>query len=176
MADKQAGTSQTFSEKDFMAQKAKAEKYEKLYKEQETTVSRLTSELKIAKTNVEDDDEVKLVKQHLLDQEAEIRKNREQYEKDRAGFDEKIKASNVKAWASQYGVDVVDIKDAEDPEKEALRLQAARMTEEAKTASPGSVVERGTGGMSETGVWDKTQKQFDESWDAQKRQATLVKK
>lgn len=151
------------------------------------------AELEMANTNVEDDAEVKQVKAYLLGErkklekeKAEFGKEKSKYQEDLTSYQEREKESRVKALASEHGVELDAIKDAEDPEKEALRLKAERLTkekEEIEKKTPESVFE-----ASQTGIVKKQPKdmdttpptggglsEFDRFWESKKKEALSVK-
>ena len=149
------------------------------------------AELEMAHTNVEDDEEVKQVKAYLLGlkkevlvAKAEFEKEKSKYQEDLTAFQEREKESRVKTLASEYGVELDAIKDAEDPEKEALRIKAERLTKEIEEKkTPESVYE-----ASQTGIVKKQPKdmettppstgglsEFDRYWEAKKKEALSVK-
>lgn len=142
-----------------MALKEKEKKTRAELEEAKTSNAKLTSELKIAKTDIDDDEEVKGVRKFLVDEDTRIKEAATKLDKDTATFNERAKESQVKAWASEHGVKEEDIVDAEDPEKEALRLKAERLTEEKK--APGSVFESGGGGVAGVQPKDMTDEAFE---------------
>ena len=119
---------------DLMAIKAKLERAnEELAKERK---ARLTSEsnLKIAKLNTEDDEQVQKVKSFLTEEWDKLNESKSKFEEEKTGFQSERKVSQVKTLAEKYGLDVDALSEAEDPEKEAYRLIVERSDKEKKEA------------------------------------------
>lgn len=131
-----------------------------------TELSKSTSELKIAKVNMEDDEEVKKVRDYLLDREEELNKRKATLEEDLTSFTERERGVRAKELATKYGVDVESISGEEDPEKKALELYAERLAQEKqalveKQVSAESVFESGPGGTIKVQPKDMSDADFD---------------
>ena len=171
----------------FIAFKKGSEARERKLKEElaevKGQVTQMESELKIAKLNAEDDAEISKVKGYLVDEAkkvekalAEVNEKRAKIDEDLASLTEREKEARVKALASEHKVEIDAIKDAEDPEKEALRLVAQRLTKELENKVPGSeIFESGTPGSVKTKVKDMKDEEFDKVWE-QKKQEALSKR
>ena len=138
--------------------------------------------LKIAKTDTEDEEAVNEIKKYLLKREATLNEKNEtldKRDKDLASKEEeREKEDRVKMLASEYQVEAKDIKDADDQEKEALRLVTKRLTEEKEqkeAPTPGSVFESNTPGSVKKNVKDMNDPEFDKAWE-EKNQEALSKK
>jgi len=156
-------------ESDLIAVKRKAQEIEKRLREElaelKGKLAEAESELEIGATDVEDDEEVKKVKTYLKGEDNKIKQERAKLDADLAAFQERERESRVQTLASQYQVEIDAIKDAEDPEKEALRLANERLAkekEEAETkASPESVFEHGAGGIVKKPILDMNDAEFE---------------
>ena len=146
-------------EKDLLAVAARRDKYKAELAEKDSLVAKLQAELRVAKLNVEDDEEIKAVKEYLLGLADSIDQREKKHSKDLADFEEREKDSRVKALAEEYGVDLDVIKDAEDPEKEALRI-VARQAKENKEKAPESVVDLSPSVTTKKNVWDMSDDEF----------------
>uniref|UniRef100_A0A6H1ZRE2 Uncharacterized protein n=1 Tax=viral metagenome TaxID=1070528 RepID=A0A6H1ZRE2_9ZZZZ len=100
-------------------------------------IANLKSEIKMAKANLTDEDEVKDVREYLLERDRELNEREATLEK-RQGelterqttLDKRDKEESVKSLAAKYKVELDKIKDADDPEKEALKIIHERLTKE----------------------------------------------
>lgn len=136
-------------------------------------LTKLKSELKIAKTNVDDDDEVSKVRAYLLSEEEKVNNLRAQFDTDLASFKERERETVVKALSAQYNVEQSELEGAEDPEKVALKLYAERLAGE-KKGSPESVYELGTRGSAKKTPADMNDEEFKEYRQGLKREALSV--
>lgn len=126
------------SEKDVAAQKARAEKAEAEAKTLRQRVTTLENRMKVLDLDSISDEELKSVKTLLLEtsqeldgREAELKKREESVNELEATHTQREKDSLIQSLASKYAAKddekaqkefVGKLKDAEDPEKEALRL------------------------------------------------------
>jgi hypothetical protein len=173
----------TVLESDLIAfKKASQERERRLKEELATTkseVAEVKSQLKIAKASLEDDEEVAKVRQWLIDEDKRITAEREKVEKDLTSLTEREREVRVKSLAAQHSVEIDLIKDAEDPEKEALRLVAERLTKEAeelkKKSAPESLYETGTPGSVKAQPKDMPDAEF-QKYVAGLRKEALSKK
>ncbi len=131
-------------ESDLLAVKATEKRLKSELAESKNQIVQLSADLKIAKTDGSDDEAVTRVKEALLAQNDESAKMREQLDRDLASFNERERESRVQAFASQYGVELDSIKDAENPELAALKLANERLTSGENPAE--AVVESSGGG------------------------------
>lgn len=166
-------------ESDLIAAKRGAAGREKQLKEElaeaRSAAAKVEAELRVAKLDADDDAEVKAVREYLIKQADEVAANRAKLEKDLGSFQEREGEARVQALATQYGVAVELIKEAEDPEKEALKLYAERLAKEKAEAAPESIVETGESVTTKKSVWDMTDEEFDKDV-AQKEREALSKK
>ncbi len=98
--------------------------------------ARLLNELKIAKASGTDDEDVKAIQDMLIKKSQETQDKVAEIEQREASLKERERESLVKAMASQHSVDYEAIKDAEDPEKEALKLNLERLNKEKGNPTP----------------------------------------
>lgn len=132
---KQPGSSEKkmVPEADLIAVKNASAGREKKLREELTEktkeVAELKAELKMAKTNLEDEGEVAEVRQYLIDEGKRIEAEKAELEQDRASIKQRERDADVKALAEKHGVEIDQIKDAEDPEKEALKIVNERLAE-----------------------------------------------
>jgi len=132
------------------------------------------AELKIAKLNTEDEEEVRKVKSHLVDEDKELEAKREKLNSDLASLGERERGVVAKELASKYGVDVESISGEEDLPSmkiKALELHAENLAKEKEEASKESVYESGPGGTTNKAVWDKTEEEFEADVKAQRTKA-----
>ena len=148
MAEDKTGTSYKTAEpamvraSDLLALKRKHEKLQGEYAQLKSENSRLTSEVKVAKANVDDEGEASEVRKYLQDLAKETDEKLAKVEERETSLNEREKEVRVQALASEHGVDAELIKAADDPEKEALRLKAERLTKEKEEATKSSPAER----------------------------------
>ena len=166
----------TVPEKDLLAVKAREKK---ALDELATTKSKLAeaeAELETRATDTDDDEEVKKVREMLVTESKKNANERAALDKDKASLAEERKEARVKTLATEYAVELDDIKDAEDPEKEALRLVNERLTKE-KTekaeTTPESVFESGSGGGVKVNVRDLSDAEFTKTYEAKVHEASL---
>ena len=164
-------------EQDLMAQKKAKEKALEELAEEKRKTARLEHELKVAKTDAEDEDEVLAIKEALKNQFDEIQQERAKFQTELTAFEGEKKASRLQALASEHGVEIDSIKDAEDPEKEALRLKLERIAGKmAEAPSPESVVEHApAGGIIKKMPLDMSDKEFAD-YETQKKAEYYKKK
>ena len=172
MTEDEKSTQQTKSapkmvpESQLMAVKNKAsEELRRLKEELADKVAELAnakSELEVSHTDVEDDEEVQKVKAYLLSREKDINSKEAKLQKDLASYEEREKESRVQSLASLHQVELDAIKDAEDPEKEALRLVNERLSGELEKKASESVFETGSVGIVKKKVADMDDKEFEE--------------
>ena len=98
-------------------------------------VSGLQSQLDIAKVDVDDDADVKVVRQDLLKRDKELRDGRAKHEKDLTAFAEREKVVKAKELVADYkarGVelDLDTLLGEEDMERKALDQFASHLAEE----------------------------------------------
>ena len=136
----------TVPEVTFHTVRSKLEKAEKELSQLRTQNAQLNSELRIAKSNLDDEGDVKAVRAQLVEEADKLDKMRAELEQRETGVKEKERASQLQTLVSTYEVDIEQLQHADDPEKEALRLYAKRLKEEKENKSPGlspeDVVER----------------------------------
>lgn len=132
--------------------------------------------LKVAKVNVEDDEETAKVRTYLLEQHKELERERKKLEKDLASHKEREREVRAKELASKYGVDIESISTEEDMEKEAYRLYAERLAkekEELEKKTPESVYESSPGGTVKVQPKDMPTADFDKYYERLKKEALL---
>ncbi len=172
--EKPAG--KTVPEKDLIAVKMR----EKTLKDElagvRTKLAEAEAELETRATDTDDDEEVKKVREMLVADSKKNANERAQIDKDKASLAEERKEARVKSLASEFEVDLDDIKNAEDPEKEALRLVNERLTKE-KTEqvekTPESVFESTSGGGVKQNVRDMSDDEFNKTYEAKVHEASL---
>jgi len=157
-----------FTERDFMAQKTKAEKLSKELERSEKENTRLKKAQELWDMSDISDDNIKDIKQFILDRESE------QDDKDKAldkreaditekeeSFAEREKESSVSTLAEQYGVKVEEIKDSADPEKEAMKLALERGTKGGEENPAEETFEEGQGSITKKAFADMTDEEFE---------------
>ena len=156
-------------ESDLLAVKSQLKGFKDQLSSKDAEIVRLTSELKAAKVNLEDDDEVKDVRKWLIDRAAELDERQSEQEKIKqdieereASFKGKERGSLVQTLASKYGIEIDAIKDADDPEKEALRLVVEREAGEIKTPAEKTFETTPAGGRVKKDVWKMKPDEFQE--------------
>ena len=104
-------------EKDLKEDLAKAQK----------EVVELTSQVKMLKLNLEDEGDVAEVRQYLINEAKSLDDRKVELDKEKVSLDGERREAEVKALAEKHKVDLEKIKDADDPEKEALRIVNERL-------------------------------------------------
>lgn len=167
-------------ESDIIAFKKGATEREKRLKEELAESKQRTVELeaglKIAKADTDDEGKLSEIKTYLLEREGTLNERDKEIGKKEKDFasqaEEREREGRVKALAEEHKVEINDITGADDPEKEALRLVAQRLTKEKEeTLPPESVFESNTPGSVKKSVKDQTDEEFDASWERQKAEA-----
>ena len=115
---------------DLIALKKKYEKGEAEWAKDKSRISELERQVKITKANLDDDPEVKAVRQALLDQADELAKREESVQSKVASFEEREKESLLQTLVTKYGVSLDDIKGAENPKEKALEMYTERLESE----------------------------------------------
>ncbi len=150
--------------------KKAAEHREKQAKERESqlsqAVARLENELKIAKANGDDSEEVQLVRQHLLTQNKELDEKRTKHEQDSATLtdrERKARARELVIELKSKGVetDIDALLGAEDMDRhskdllvEFLAKENERLKAQPSPNAPESVFDMGSGGVVRKSVKD----------------------
>lgn len=141
------------------------------------------SDAKMAKANLSDDDEVAKVRQMLIDQDKEYQEKIKKHESDLASLTKREREVRAKELMAEYGakgvkIDAESLQNVDDLEghfKEAYVAHLAKENEELKQKSPAvtpeSVFERGTGGVLKKTPADMTTQEFDQFYEAQKKEA-----
>ena len=166
----------TVPEKDLIAVKMREKALKDELAGYKSRLAETEAELEARATNMDDDDEVRKVREHLISENKKLANERASLDKDKASLSEERKEARVKTLASEYGVELDDIKDAEDPEKEALRLVNERLTKEKAdqaTKTPESVYESSGGGAVKTNIKDMSDEEFMKYSDAKIQEASL---
>lgn len=158
---------------EFKAFKEGAIRREKKLKEQleerDAQIASLQGELRIAKMDVDDADDVKAVKAHLLERESEVNKKLQQHQKDLTSIAEREKKVRAQELAAEYKekgltVDVESLLSAEDMDRFTLDRYAEFLAEEnkkLKEKSPESrVFETGAVSVSRKQPKDMTDEEF----------------
>lgn len=128
-------------ESDLLAVKKREERLKEELTQAKHQIVQIQSELKVAKVDTGDSDEVDSVKKWLVDEEDRLNKMREAQEEKETSLNEREKESRVQALASEYQVDAEELKKAENPRERALELQLERLTKEKEeTPSPEDVL------------------------------------
>ena len=138
-------------------------------------VAEANSKLKIAKTDVEDDEEVKKVREYLLSENEKVTAERDKLDKDLTSLKEREREVGAKELATKYGIDVESISGEENPtdmKVKALELYAERLAKEKEeTPTPESIYESATPGLVRKGVWDKSNEEFEIGVEKMRREA-----
>ena len=170
-------------ESDLIAfKKGALEREKKLKEELAGTRGKLAeteSALKIAKLAGEDDEEVRKVKDYLLGEETRIREAQAKLDEDLTSFTGREREVRAKELSTEKGIDVESIlgeETIEGMERKALELYAERLVAEKKAleekqVSSESVFESTPGGVITKSVWGKSQEEFDEDYERQKKGA-----
>ena len=170
MTDKPVGTpgvqSKMIAESDFLAFKEGSLGRERRLKAELVTVKKelgiAQSELKVAKMNGEDDEEVAKVKAYLVAEAKKVEAQRAELDADLASKQERDKEAKTQALVTKYGVDIESISGEDDPEKKALELYAERLTKEVgELKRSAQVFETGSVGMTKKQPKDMDEKEFD---------------
>ncbi len=155
-------------EADLLAVKAQLKDLKNTLASKDAELAQLKSEVKVTKANLTDGEEEKDVRSFLLDRskelderEAEITKKLSDLQERESSYTEREKEERIKSLASEYGVKIEDIKDAEDPEKQALKINRETLIKE-KGTSPAEQVFESTpaGGKIKKSVKDMDDKEF----------------
>ena len=116
-------------ESDLLAVKAQVRELKETLAAREAKNAQLESEVKMAKANLEDDESTKEVRGFLLERdkelnerEADLEKKVSDFKERESSYQERERETRIKTLVSEYGVELNAIKDADDPEKEALKL------------------------------------------------------
>jgi hypothetical protein len=157
-------------ESDLIAAKKAGEHREKVLRDQlaqvSQSVSRLENELKIAKANGEDNDEVRKVKELLLEQDRVLEEKRSKYEQDLASVSDrerKARARELVVDLKGKGVEVeVDtLLGAEDMDRHSKDLlvefqakEIERLKAQPAKGTPESVFDLGNGGVTKKSIKD----------------------
>lgn len=104
--------------------------------ETKTLVTQLRKQLEIAKVNGEEDEAITKIKEYLLDESKKVETFKEELEQRETSLNERDRDSRIKTLATEHNVGYDEIKDAEDPEKEALRLVNQRLVKEKESPAP----------------------------------------
>ncbi len=141
-------------ESDLMAVKAILKKVQEELSKTKEELTQTKSELKVAKMTEVDDEDVKKVRDFLLNTETELNKKQTELDKreeslkeTEASVKEREKEARVQALASEYEVEVDAIKEAEDPEKEALKLKLGRLAKGKEESPAENTFETQSGGV-----------------------------
>lgn len=171
---------ETVSLKDFLAHKEASRRRESKYKAENEALAQqlkdLTTELEVLKQTPNSDatdDEIKAVKMALLRKHKEFEKNNAalaQREKDLQARERKLE---IQRLCADYKVKPEDIEDAEDPEKEALKLFAANLQKEATKGKGSAKLERGSPDRTGRSVAEYTPEEFQQHLQRLKREAAL---
>lgn len=135
-------------ESDLIAIKEQLKKLKEESSKDKAELVQLKSELRVAKTNLADDDEVKDVREFLLKREKELNEHEATLSDKESGLSERETSLKerereglIQTFASKYNLKVEEIKDADDPEKEALRLSHERLKKEKEITPAAEVFE-----------------------------------
>ena len=125
-------------ERDLLAVKEQVKKLKEEIAKERTTRAELEAKLMVADITDVDDEDVKAVREYLVEKETELaqreaalRQRDEEMGEKETTFKERERDSRVQALASQYKLDAKQIEDlttADDPEKRALELVVERLT------------------------------------------------
>jgi len=161
--------------RDVLAQKEKVRKLEEELAASRGEVVRAKAETKIARMSADDDDEVKLVKSELLEEDKRLRTEKAKLEEEWTSFKEREREVRATELASEKGVDREAILAAEHMELKATELYAERLANEKKELeekqAPEAVFEHGAHGMVKPGVWDKSDEDFEKDVTRQRNEA-----
>mgnify|MGYP001617141229 CR=1 FL=1 len=157
-------------ESDLIAVKEQLKKTKEFISQKEKELFQLKSELKVAKANLADDEGAEEVRTYLVkrdeelnDRELELNKFKDELSEREASFKGKEREARVNALASEYQVDIEKITDADDPEKEALRLKLERLTKEKETTPAEGTFEHAiAGGRIKKSALDMSDVEFKE--------------
>lgn len=100
-------------------------------------VSSMEVDLKVARADMNDDDETKSVRQFLLEEKRKLDSERANHEKDLISLQGREREIRAKELATQYGIDVSLLDGEEDIEGVSLRLYADKLAEENKVLKEG---------------------------------------
>lgn len=167
--------------------RSKEKKWEMRETELTGQVSQLQNQLKIAKANGEDSEEVRLVKQDLIDQAKELETKRSKLDDDlnshtkrEREFRARVIAADLKSKGVE--VEVESLLDAEDMERHSKDLLVDYLAKENEALkkgpqerSPESVFERGSGGLFKKMPKDMNREEFAELEKNLKLQAASSK-
>ncbi len=124
----------------------------------------IAAELKIAKTDASDEDEVVRVREALIAQHDENKKSlksdRDKFTEELTSFNKREKEGRVQELASKFKVDVEAIQEADDPEKRAMELQLERLTSGNENSPEDIVDTSGGGGVVKKSIPNMTDEEF----------------
>lgn len=148
-------------------------------------IVQLQNEVKIAKADGENSDEVELVKKHLLEQAEQVTKDRSKLDDDLNSYklkEREFRARDIASTLKSKGVEItveslLNEEDMDSKSKDLLVEHLAKENESLKKApsSPESVFESGSGGVVKKQVRDMDDKEF-AAYEKQLTQAALLKK
>ena len=178
MVDKQpTSVPKTVPEGDLIAFKKGSLEREKKLKEELANLRDELSQVKISQTDVEDDEEVKKVKEYLLSEDKRIKTQRAKLEADLTTYEKRERVVRAKELASQRGVDEETLLASEDMDTKSLELYAERLAkekaelEEKLKSSPERIYETGGGGQLRKQPKDMSKDEFDKYWKQQLTEA-----
>lgn len=148
-----------------------------------TSTSELQKQLKAAKANLEDDDEVKEVRQYLLDEGARIAKLEAEHKTRESSMTERERKVRAKELVADYAAKGLTLKEddlltAEDMEKHGsdsytkfLAEENAKLKSQPKQGTPESVFDGGPGGIVKKQPKDMTDQEFTAYYDGLRQEA-----
>ena len=150
--------------------KGKEKKWESEKTQFNSRIGQLENELKIAKANGEDTDEVGLVKKHLLDQAEQVNKDRTKLDEDLNSYklkEREFRARQIAHDLKSRGVEIeveslLNEENMDAKSKDLLVEHLAKENESLKKtpSTPESVFESGSGGVTKKQPKDMTNEEF----------------
>jgi len=161
---------------DLLAQKSRVKKLEEELANTEKQLNAVSAELDVAKVNVEDDEEVKGVRKHLLAEAKKIETDRAKLDKDLTSFGEREQEVRATELANKYGVDKDAILAGDNMLETAVNLYAESLAEKEKKIveeepSESGVYESGKAEIIQKSPNDMTDEEFATFEEKIKREA-----
>ena len=151
--------------------------------ESETLVKQYESQIKTLKTNLEDDEETKNVRQFLMDEDKRIAEDRSKLDTDRKANEGLLKEAKAKMLVLDYKGKGLELKEEdlltqEDMDKHVNGLWVEHLSKEnerlkAQPSTPAEgIFERGGGDVIKKAVPAMSNEEFEKHWGQQLQEAT----
>lgn len=162
-------------EADLIAVKKQRDDFRAKLANKDGDIAQLKSELKMAKANLDEDGEADVRKyltgrdEELNEREAKLEKQETDLRERESSQAERDREDRIKSLAAEYGVEIDAIRDAEDPEKAALKLERERLVKEKENPAENAFESNASGGRVKKNVYamnDEELKAYEEELKA----------